>query len=247
LVLCNDVTEQLRAQENLKKSYEEIRLLASNIENIREQEKIKIAREIHDELGQQLTGLKMDVSWLSKKLSPGDVVLQQKTKEILALLDETVKSVRRIASELRPGLLDDLGLVAAMEWQSEEFEKRSGIQTHFNSSVNDAIIPSNLSTGFFRIYQESLTNVARHAHAHEIVATLEKKNDELILRINDDGKGFDAKEIENKKTLGLLGMKERTMMMGGKYEIVSKPGRGTTVTVSVSLARHDVAEVESKS
>jgi signal transduction histidine kinase len=154
--------------------------------------------------------------------------------------------VRRIASELRPGLLDDLGLVAAIEWQSEEFEKRSGIKTHFSSTVNDVGIPARLATAFFRIFQESLTNVARHAQAHEIIATLEQRNDKLVLQIKDDGKGFDAKEIENKKTLGLLGMKERTMMMGGKYEINSRPGKGTTVTVSVSLAKSNGKEVKNK-
>lgn len=235
LVLCNDVTEKLKAEENLKRSYEEIRQLASNIEKIREEEKIKIAREIHDELGQQLTGLKMDVAWLSKKLNAADTLLQGKIKEIMLLLDETVRSVRRIASELRPGMLDDLGLVAAMEWQSEEFEKRSGIKVGFSHSMQNDKLPTHLSTGLFRIYQESLTNVARHAKANNTAVSLYQLNDEVILKISDDGKGFDAKEISNKRTLGLLGMKERTMMMGGKYEITSVRGKGTTVTVTVSL------------
>jgi PAS domain S-box-containing protein len=246
-----DMTERKKAEEelriskeNLKRSYEEIRQLASNIENIREEEKIKIAREIHDELGQQLTGLKMDVSWLAKKLNPEQAILQEKTKEILSLLDETVRSVRRIASELRPGLLDDLGLVAAMEWQSEEFEKRFGIKVDFISSFNDAKIPSRIATGFFRIYQESLTNVARHSQAHQIIAALDQKKDEIVLQISDDGKGFDGKDIENKKTLGLLGMKERTMMMGGRYEINSKPGEGTTVIVAVPLEKSNDHEIK---
>jgi len=246
LVLCNDVTEKLKAEENLKRSYEEIRQLASNIEKIREEEKIKIAREIHDELGQQLTGLKMDVSWLSKKLNAGDTILQDKIKEIMLLLDETVKSVRRIASELRPGMLDDLGLVAAIEWQSEEFEKRSGMRVAFSHSMQNDKLPAYLSTGLFRIYQESLTNVARHAKAHNIAVSLYQLNDEVLLKISDDGKGFDAKEIANKRTLGLLGMKERTMMMGGKYEIMSERGKGTTVTVTVSLTRENAEKVQTK-
>jgi len=246
LVLCNDVTEKLIAEENLKRSYEEIRQLASNIEKIREEEKIKIAREIHDELGQQLTGLKMDVSWLSKKLNAGDTLLQGKIKEIMLLLDETVKSVRRIASELRPGMLDDLGLVAAMEWQSEEFEKRSGIKVDFSHSMQNDKLPAHLSTGLFRIYQESLTNVARHAKANNTSVSLYQLNDEVILKISDDGKGFDAKEIANKRTLGLLGMKERTMMMGGKYEITSVRGKGTTVTVTVSLPQEHSEKAKPK-
>jgi PAS domain S-box-containing protein len=235
LVLCNDVTEKLKTEENLKRSYQEIRQLASNIEKIREEEKIKIAREIHDELGQQLTGLKMDVSWLSKKLDAKDTILLDKTREIMQLLDQAVKSVRRIASELRPGLLDDLGLVAAIEWQGEEFEKRSGIKVQFDHEIKNETIPPALATGLFRIYQESLTNVARHAHANKVMVSLHQTDHEVVLEITDDGKGFDSKDIKNKKTLGLLGMKERTMMMGGKYEVVSNPGKGTTVVVSVPL------------
>src|SRR5436190_1938698 len=235
LVLCNDVTEKLKTEENLKRSYQEIRQLASNIEKIREEEKIKIAREIHDELGQQLTGLKMDVAWLSKKLDAKDTILLDKTREIMQLLDQAVKSVRRIASELRPGLLDDLGLVAAIEWQGEEFEKRSGIKVQFDHEIKNETIPPALVTGLFRMYQESLTNVARHAHASRVMVSLHQTDDEVVLEITDDGKGFDSKDIKNKKTLGLLGMKERTMMMGGKYEVVSNPGKGTTVVVSVPL------------
>lgn len=243
LVLCNDVTEKLKAEENLKRSYEEIRQLASNIEKIREQEKIKIAREIHDELGQQLTGLKMDISWLSKKLKPDEKILQDKVREVMQLLDETVKSVRRIASELRPGMLDDLGLVAAMEWQSEEFEKRSGIKVEFAHSLANDNLPPNLSTGLFRIYQESLTNVARHAQAHNVTSSLYQIDGEVVLQISDDGKGFDAREMATKRTLGLLGMKERTMMMGGKYEIISNPGNGTTVVVSVPVTVENAERV----
>jgi PAS domain S-box-containing protein len=237
-----DITERKKAEqelrisrENLERSYEEIRLLASNIERIREEEKIKIAREIHDELGQQLTGLKMDVSWLNKKLAPGETVLRDKVKEILALLDDTVKSVRRIASELRPGLLDDLGLVAAIEWHSQEFQKRSGIKTKFILPKKEIVTPPNVSTGLFRIFQESLTNVARHAAASEIVASLDQVKNDIILKITDNGKGFDTNGTGNKKTLGLLGMKERVMMMDGQFEITSKPGNGTTVIVSVTL------------
>ncbi|MDP4264417.1 MAG: PAS domain S-box protein [Bacteroidota bacterium] len=237
-----DITERRKAEEelrvsreNLKRSYEEIRLLASNIENIREEEKIKIAREIHDELGQQLTGLKMDVAWLGKKLDPKDTLLAKKIKDILSLLDETVKSIRRIASELRPGLLDDLGLVAAIEWHSQEFQKRSGIKTRFILPVKDIVIPPAVSTGLFRIFQESLTNIARHAEAGEIVASLEQAELDVILKVSDNGKGFDTNGTGDKKTLGLLGMKERAMMMGGKFEIISEAGNGTTVIVSVPL------------
>jgi PAS domain S-box-containing protein len=234
LALSNDITEQLAAEERLQQSYEEIRMLASHIEKIREEEKIKIAREIHDELGQQLTTMKIDISWLFKKSELKDDVIVQRFKGVLQMLDDTVKTVRRIATELRPGILDDLGLVAAMQWQSQEFEKRSGIKTEFTHDDVEVDIPvSSLSTGLFRIFQESLTNVARHAHATHVSASLTCENNEIILKVADNGQGFDVSTIGQKHTLGLLGMKERTMMMGGSYNITSDCGKGTTVMIRV--------------
>lgn len=236
LALTNDITEQLAAEERLQQSYKEIRMLASHIEKIREEEKIKIAREIHDELGQQLTTMKIDVSWLFKKSELKDDVIAQRFKGVLEMLDDTVKTVRRIATELRPGILDDLGLVAAMQWQSQEFEKRSGIKTEFtHDDVETDIADSGLSTGLFRIFQESLTNVARHARATHIKASLTCINNEIILKVADNGQGFDVSTIGQKHTLGLLGMKERTMMMGGTYNIISDCGKGTTVMIRVKL------------
>lgn len=239
-----DITERKKAEdevrisrESLRRSYDDIRRLASSIENIREEEKIKIAREIHDELGQQLTGLKMDISWLGKKLDPADSSLQQKMHDILELLDETVRSVRRIASELRPGLLDDLGLIAAMEWQCQEFEKRSGMRIRFLFTGTDSGVSSKTATGLFRILQECLTNAARHARATEITVNLQLDESEAALQICDNGMGFDPREIESKKTLGLLGINERALMLGGKYRLISAPGKGTTVVVAVPLVR----------
>lgn len=238
LALANDMTEKLAAEERLQQSYKEIRMLASHIEQVREEEKIKIAREIHDELGQQITSLKMDVSWLSKKPELKSGPIAGKVKEIMDMLDETVKTVRRIATELRPGILDHLGLVAAMQWQSQEFEKRTGIKTVFHCDQEDISLPANLSTGFFRIFQESLTNVTRHAQASEVSAYLGTANGEITLKVSDNGKGFDVSAIGHKRTLGLLGMKERAMMMGGKYDLISEPGKGTTVIISVKLPGH---------
>jgi signal transduction histidine kinase/CHASE3 domain sensor protein len=223
------------AEERLHQSYQEIRQLASYIETAREDEKIRIAREIHDDLGQQLTGLKMDLSWLAQKLSSNGTNLHGKIEEMKGLLDEIVGSVRRISSDLRPGILDDLGLVAAIKWQSREFQKRSGINTQFHSSSSELNLPSNLSTGLFRIFQESLTNVARHSKAHQVTASLDKVGNNLILKISDDGIGFNVSNIGKKRTLGLLGMKERTALMGGQYEIVSEEGSGTSVKVSVPI------------
>lgn len=235
LVLSNDMTEKIMAEEKLKNSHTDLRQLATHLQNIRESERTHMAREIHDELGQQLTGLKMDLSWINKKLNTSDHELKQKMNETLNLIDGTVRTVRRIATQLRPSILDDLGIVAAMEWQSEEFQKRSEIETHFTSNVFNITVSPELVTGFFRIFQESLTNVLRHAKATKVKAALNLQDGLLVLKIADNGIGFNSKEIESKKTLGLLGMKERTLIMGGSYEITSKPGKGTTVIIMAPL------------
>ncbi|HTE11370.1 MAG TPA: PAS domain S-box protein [Chitinophagaceae bacterium] len=232
LGLSIDITEKTRAEKLLKKSYEDIRQLASHLQNVREEERAHIAREIHDELGQQLTGLKMDISWLNRKKDIDEKQRDQKIKEILALLDGAVNTVRKLSAELRPGILDDLGLVEALEWWSNEFEKRTGIVCSFQGPEQSLQVPANVAIGLFRIYQESLNNVAKHANAKKVFVQLEAENNQLILKIADDGKGFDTSNTGHKKTLGLLGMKERTLMMGGSYEIKSQPGNGTTVTIA---------------
>ena len=235
LVLANDLTEKVLAEENLKKSHEELRQLATYLENIRESERTHMAREIHDELGQQLTGLKMDISWLNRKIQTTDKEVQNKIKETIQLIDTTVITVRRIATQLRPSILDDLGLIAAMEWQSAEFQKRAEIKTGFKTNKPNALVKPEIATGIFRIYQESLTNVLRHAAATEVNSALNINADTLELIITDNGKGFKPEDIEHKKTLGLLGMKERTLLMGGKYEISGKPAVGTSVRITVPL------------
>ncbi|HMU23828.1 MAG TPA: PAS domain S-box protein [Ferruginibacter sp.] len=236
LVLANDVTDKLAAEENLLKSHEELRQLATHLENIRETERTHMAREIHDELGQQLTGLKMDISWLNKKIKSEDEEINQKIKDTISLIDKTVITVRRIATQLRPSILDDLGLIAAMEWQSEDFEKRSEIPTYFSANVLMLEVKPEIATVVFRVFQECLTNVLRHASASLVEANLIVSEGKLELTIKDNGKGFDPAEIENKKTLGLLGMKERVLLMGGTYQITSEPEKGTLVRIIVPLA-----------
>ncbi|RZM16112.1 MAG: PAS domain S-box protein, partial [Pedobacter sp.] len=236
LVLANDVTEKLDAEINLQKSHEQLRLLATHLEDIRESERTHMAREIHDELGQQLTGLKMDIAWLNRKIKSDDLEVQQKIKDTIQLIDTTVITVRRIATELRPSILDDLGLIPAMEWQSEEFQKRSEIETNFVSNLSNFAASPEVATGIFRVYQESLTNVMRHAQASKVEASLNIADDSLELVITDNGKGFLIETISNKRTLGLLGMKERVNLMGGTYEIISAPGHGTSVKINVPLS-----------
>ena len=233
LSLAHDVTERKNAEETLNKSYEEIRRLTEHLQKIREEERVTIAREIHDELGQQLTALTMEVKGLNKKLNDADEGIKQEIGDIIDLLDSMVKSVRRISSELRPSLLYNLGLVAAIEWHLKEFEKRSGIKTIFNEPKEELELPDSLKKGLFRIFQESLTNVSRHADANKVKVTLEQKGEELILSIEDNGQGFEKENVAAKDTLGILGMRERSQMMGGNYEISSIPGKGTIVIVAV--------------
>jgi PAS domain S-box-containing protein len=236
VVNLHDVTEAKLAEERLKESHEELRLLASHLQDIREEERTAMAREIHDELGQQLTGLKMDVSWLLKRPDPGDEPSRAKLRGILSLLDATVGTVRRLAAELRPAILDDLGLPDALEWHSKQFSERFGIQCVVDISGQQAALPPGLATGLFRIFQEALTNVARHAKATAVSAELDMAGDRIDLTITDNGKGFDVRgTIGGQKTLGLLGMKERALMMGGRCEWSSHPGKGTTIRVSVPL------------
>ncbi|HUB61647.1 MAG TPA: sensor histidine kinase, partial [Puia sp.] len=196
-----------------------------------------MAREIHDELGQQLTGLKMDLAWTEEELAAeGNEALRRRITDSLQLLDHTIMTVRKIAAELRPGILDDLGLVAALEWQAEEFEKRSGIKTRFRAGIPGRRYPSPMSIGLFRICQESLTNVARHSGAKAVDIFLGYEEDRIVLRISDDGRGLDPERNKERKTLGLLGMKERAMMMDGTLEISSESGKGMTLTVCVPIS-----------
>ena len=237
IALDSDISERKKAEALLDQSYQDIRQLASHLQDVREDERAAMAREIHDELGQQLTGLKMDFSWINKRpLVQEDDELRQKVVTIMNLLDTTIKTVRRIATDLRPSILDDLGLLAAIEWQSQEFSNRSGIATEFSSGMDEFQYAPAIAIGLFRICQESLTNVARHAAASKIRIMLEEGNGKILLTIRDNGKGFDTRKIGGKKTLGLLGMKERTLMMGGEFRIESLPGKGTTLMVTVPIS-----------
>jgi signal transduction histidine kinase len=227
--------EQVKAKtESLIESNESIRQLAQRLEDVREEERARIAREIHDELGQQLTGLKMDISWTEKGLRAGDVgEAADKMQEALGLLDKAIQTVRKIATDLRPSILDDLGLLAALEWQAHEFGKRSGIRAIFHTTEEEVDVSPRIAISLFRICQESLTNVARHSGAEEVMIQFRRDGDRLILRIEDDGKGFDPDEKSWNKSLGLIGMKERSLMIGGQLEIKSQPGEGTSLTVSL--------------
>jgi len=235
LVLANDITDKVKAQRLIIETSEQLRQLSARLQDIREEERMHMAHEIHDELGQRLTVLKMDISWLSRKLKIEDETVKEKLKTTLVLLDGTIKIVRKIATDLRPGILDDLGLIPALEWQSKEFEERSGIKVNFKSNISEIALKTPVATGLFRIFQESLTNVGRHSKATTVESELVLQNDSLIMSIYDDGKGFDTSVLGSTKTLGIMGMKERTMMIAGEYTITSSPGKGTKVIVRVPM------------
>jgi PAS domain S-box-containing protein len=235
LILAKDVTERLEAEKQLHQSYQEIRKLVSYLQNIREEERTNMAREIHDQLGQQLTVMKMDISWMYKKMQDAEKPVRDRMQELKDIMDDTVKLVRRLSADLRPSLLDDMGLIAAIEWHLSEMEKRSGISITLECLKEEPSLSKESKTNLFRILQESLTNVSRHAKATNVTVILEKKANDIVMTIRDNGVGFDSEKIAAKRTLGLLGMRERTSMMGGTYEISSSPGSGTTVLVSIPL------------
>jgi len=215
-------------------SHGRLRDLASHLQVVREEERALIAREIHDELGQALTALKMDVHWLRQRLPGAQQSLLDKTNVMSRLIDRTVQSVRRINAELRPGLLDDFGLSAAIEWEAEEFSKRTNIECEILSDPKDMVLPQGLSTAIFRILQETLTNIARHANATKVRIILSKNADTLEVRVSDNGKGIEDQEILEPKSFGIIGMRERVHYLGGNFSI-SGSSSGTTVEVTIPM------------
>ena len=236
-VFVKDITERKRAEEELEKSREQLRNLAIHLQSVREGERTAIAREIHDDLGQALTGLKMDVSWLAKKLPRDQEPLLDKTKAMTELTDATIKTVKRISTELRPGLLDDLGLIPAIEWQADEFQNRTGITCALSVNPADIVLDRDRSTALFRIFQETLTNVARHAHATKVRVSLKEKNGIVELKVGDNGKGITEEQISDPKSFGLMGIRERVHPWRGTVKIKGAPDKGTTVTVSIPVEK----------
>lgn len=229
-----DVTNQKDAEVTLRRSEAQLRRLAARLEAIREEERRAISREIHDELGQALTGIKMDLAWIDGQL--GDRTgLSQRVRQMMGQVDSTVEAVRDLSSRLRPALLDDLGLSEAVEWQVGDFERRSGLPCDLTISVDELDIAPERAIAVFRILQESLTNVARHAGASRVAVELSRAGGRLVLRVSDNGRGIDDIELQDEGGLGLLGMRERATSLGGTLHIGRATGGGAAVTVKVPL------------
>jgi len=242
--MITDITGRKEAEEQVRTSRKQLRELSQHLEFVREEERTKLAREIHDELGQLLTALKIDVSWMAKRLPKTEGLLVEKAKTVNELIDEAIQTVKRVSSELRPGVLDHLGLVAAIEWQAQELGKRTEIRFEFKPSVKDIVLERDRSTTIFRICQEVLTNVVRHANASKVKITLKEGLDKIILRIGDNGKGIEKEQLSDPRAFGLIGMRERARSWGGDVTIKGNPGKGTVVTVSIPLITKDNSDAE---
>ncbi len=225
--------EKKEAWEKLMQMNIKLRELSNHLQTVREEERKQISRDIHDQLGQQLTIMKIDITELNKKLAGREQEIEQRLKNLGYVVDETIIMIRKIASELRPTLLDHMGLAPAIEWHLKEFEKRSGISTAFVSKIKGKLLADKVKISLFRVVQESLTNISRYSSAKNVNVGLCETDDEIMLTIDDNGVGFIVQEVAAKETFGILGMKERVAMIGGTYEINSKPGNGTSTIVRV--------------
>jgi PAS domain S-box-containing protein len=239
-----DVTQIRKAQKALLESEEKLRALTNYLQSAIETDRAHLAREIHDEFGQLLTGLKMDLAWF-KRNTKNDPVLIRRLELMDELIDDAIQISRRLASELRPGLLDDLGLVPAMEWYAGEFQRRSGIKCLVTFPDEEPDLNSALKTTVYRIFQEALTNIARHAEASKASIQLAFDAGILKLEIRDNGRGITSNELSDNRSLGLLGMQERARQKGGSVEILGKVGTGTRVTARFPISEYGLQEVVS--
>lgn len=235
-----DITERKRTEDALRASQHQLRALSARLQSAREEEGMRIAREIHDELGGAMTGLKWDLEGIDKQLSetgagPKLSAVRKKLGVMTSLIESTIDIVRRISSELRPGLLDDLGLIAAIDWQAQQFHSRTGIKYHSDTALETIDLSRESATAVFRIFQEILTNVLRHSQAANFYVTLREQDGYLELEVSDDGRGITESERGNTRSLGLLGMKERALLVGGQVSIDGRNGEGTRVAVRVPL------------
>jgi PAS domain S-box-containing protein len=238
LTIAHDVTERRHAESALEASQQQLRALASRQQQAREEERRAIAREIHDELGQVLTGIKLDVAWAHSHHPPEPVQSKERLADALARITGAMDVVRRIATELRPAVLDDLGLVAALEWQAQQFARLTNVRTTLDLPPSDPVLSNDARTTVFRIVQEALTNVARHAAAKAVHLELRVEKDKVLMIIRDDGRGITTEELSDRRSLGLLGLRERAMTAGGTLTVRGRTRRGTEVVLTLPGTSH---------
>jgi PAS domain S-box-containing protein len=240
VAVIRDITQRKQVEQKLRESQKQLRALSVHLQYIREEERKDIAHKIHEELGQLLTAVKIDISWLQKQLLYRNEIPDKKIEGILKLIDMSIQIVKGVSAELRPGLLYELGLLAAIEWQTEEFYKLTGIKCNVTSIPAKIVLEQELAITFFSVFQELLTNIFRHAEATKVDIGLRKQGKKVILTVNDDGRGITEEQINEPHSLGLIGVRERVQYWGGTVTIIRIPGEGTHVTVSIPLNRKGV-------
>jgi two-component system sensor histidine kinase UhpB len=233
---ARDITERQKLDQELREQREQLRALAAHVESVREDERVRIAREIHDELGQSLTCMSMDLAFLEKQLpkGKGSEKAEARMTALSGMIKETVQTVRRISAELRPSILDDLGLAAAVEWLGRDFETRTGLKCSVSVPGNIEL-PPRKSIVIFRMCQEALTNVARHAKATQVSIDLVEADGQITLEVRDNGRGISEQEMQKQASFGLLGMRERAALLGGEATITGQQGKGTRVVVQIPV------------
>ncbi len=244
LSLARDIEERIKTQQEIKQTNEKLRELTTHLQHVREEERVRIGREIHDELGQQLTAIKMDAVWIDQKITASgefipadktDTLIKTKLKNIIQLLDGSNQSIRRILSELRPAILHDYGLHDSLEWLNEQLTANTGILINFESNAIEFKMPEKVAICVFRVYQEAFTNITKYSHAGKVATSLYIADNTLKVTIEDDGQGFDVANLKTTKSFGILGMKERIHSVGGNFELISSKGKGTKIAVSIPL------------
>jgi PAS domain S-box-containing protein len=235
--IIRDVTERKRVTGELRKSQEQLRNLSAHLEKVREEESKRISRMIHDDLGQMLAALKFDLYWVSSRVGENQEPLRKKIEAMLRLTDMLIERVRRISAELRPGLLDDLGLVPAIEWLANEFQSRTGIRCQLDLGKDDTVVDREHATVLFRVLQEALTNVALHSNATAVKISLRSQDGNGVLEIRDNGRGITQEQIDDPTSFGLIGMRERATLWGGDFKISGVRGEGTAVLFTIPFIK----------
>jgi signal transduction histidine kinase len=242
--LEQEITKRTIIENELRESRERLRNLTKHLQKIREQERASLSRELHDELGQVLTGMKMDIRWIERRLPEESGSISERLRSTITLIDDAIRSVQRISIALRPPALDDFGLSEAIKLVLTNFEKKAHFTCTFISTPQRIVLNRDLSTEIFRICQEALTNIARHAEAKNVAVLLKNTGDKLIMEVSDDGRGITKKEITDRTSIGLTGMRERAYAIEGDLTIVGIRRKGTIVTLSVPLK--EVQETNSR-